>query len=251
MCYDDAARPPAPPDNGGGIASSADLTLQANDGNEFMAFAARAAQPSGAGMVILPDVRGLHNFYKELAERFTEVGIDAVAIDYFGRTAGAGPRDESFVYRPHVDQTTPAGVDADTTAAIEYLRSDRGGGVQRVFTMGFCFGGANSWRQSASQPGLAGAIGLYGVPARVQEAIPDMRAPLLILVAGEDFTPVSEFEAFSAQLSNAGVANTMVVYDGAPHSYFDRTFTEHQAACEDSWRQILSFVESPPALVHK
>ena len=96
MCYTDDARPPIPPSNGGGVAASQDFTLRSADGTEFMAYAARAAKPSGAGMVILPDIRGLHDFYKELARRFAEVGIDAVAFDYFGRTAGLGSRDEGF-----------------------------------------------------------------------------------------------------------------------------------------------------------
>lgn len=247
MCYDDAARPPYPPVSGGSVASDQDITLRAKDGAEFMAYAARASEPTGVGMVILPDVRGLHEFYKELARRFAEIGIDAVAIDYFGRTAGMGARDEDFVYRPHVDQTTPDGVDSDAAAAIDYLRSEQGGSVQRVFSVGFCFGGSNSWRQTASQPGLAGAIGFYGVPSRVHEAIPRMQAPLLLLAAGEDFTPVSEVEAFAQKLTEAGVPNRMVVYDGAPHSFFDRTFAEHKAACDDAWRQILGFVEAVPS----
>ena len=41
-------------------------------------------------MVILPDVRGLYRFYEELALRFAERGIAAVAFDYFGRTGGRG-----------------------------------------------------------------------------------------------------------------------------------------------------------------
>jgi carboxymethylenebutenolidase len=247
MCYDDSARPPLPPVSGGagGVASSGDLTLTAADGTEFMAYSARAAEPTGTGMVILPDVRGLHSFYKELAERFAEIGVDAVAYDYFGRTAETNDRDEGFEYRPHVDQTTPAGVDADCAAAIDYLRSDAGGGVSKVFTVGFCYGGAASWRQSASQPGLDGAIGFYGVPARVRDYIPQMQAPLLLLVAGSDFTPTEEFEKFSGELVGAGVPNRMVVFDGAPHSFFDRTFTEHAAACEDAWHQILDFIQQP------
>src|SRR2546426_5741171 len=114
-----------------------------------MAYFAHAADPSGAGMVVMPDVRGVHAFYKELAQRFAEAGIDAVAIDYFGRTAGDGPRDESFEYRPHVDKTTPATINADVAAGVEWLRSRDGGAVRSVFTVGFCFGGAQSWRQSA------------------------------------------------------------------------------------------------------
>ncbi|RIK39364.1 MAG: dienelactone hydrolase [Chloroflexi bacterium] len=242
MCYTDDASPPVPPSNGGGIASHGDITLHSADGAEVMAFVSRAAKPSGVGMVILPDVRGLHQFYKDLADRFAEVGIDSVAFDYFARTAGSGPRDESFVYRPHVEQTTPEGVDADTAAAIAYLRSPEGGSVERVFTVGFCFGGSNSWRQSASQPGLAGAIGFYGVPARIASAIPQMRAPLLVLVAGDDFTPTVEFERFSEQLREAGVPHEMHIYPGAPHSFFDRSYTEHEAACADAWQRILAFV---------
>src|SRR5947209_15794803 len=122
MCYSDSARPPLPPIRGGST-DHGDLHLTAADGNRLMAYAARAAEPTGAGMVIMPDVRGLHTFYKELAQRFAEAGIDAVAIDYFGRTAGDGPRDESFEFRPHVEKTTPASIKADVAAAVEWLRS--------------------------------------------------------------------------------------------------------------------------------
>lgn len=247
MCYGDDARPPLPPVSGGSIASGEDLTLEAADGARFMAYAAQAAQPGGTGVVVLPDVRGLHAFYKELADQFATAGIHAVAFDYFGRTAKEDNRDESFAYRPHVEQTTPEGVDADVAAAIAYLRSSAGGAVERVFSVGFCFGGSNSWRQSATQPGLAGAIGFYGVPARIRSYIPSMEAPLLVLVAGEDHTPVEEFQRFDLELAEAGTPHTMVIYEGAPHSFFDRTFREHAAACEDAWRQMLGFIAEPPS----
>ena len=241
MCYGDDALPPLPPVSGG-AADAHDLDLVAADGAVVMAHAARAARPGGTGVVILPDVRGMHPFYKELADRFAEAGFDAVAFDYFARTAGHGPRDEGFAFRPHVEATTPEGIAADTAAAIAFLRSEAGGAVGRVFTVGFCFGGSGSWRQSAAQPGLAGAIGFYGRPERARDVVPQMRAPLLLLVAGEDFTPLSEFEAFDRELTAAGVPHRMVVYEGAPHSFFDRTFEEHAAASADAWRQMLDFM---------
>jgi carboxymethylenebutenolidase len=243
MCYSIGARPPLPPIEGGLAAETKDLTLTAKDGNRFMAFLARAASPTGAGMVILPDVRGLHSFYKELAERFAETGIDSVAFDYFGRTAGIGARDDSFEYRSHVEKTVPESIDQDVAAAIACLRSEVGGSVRSVFTVGFCFGGSNSWRQSATQPGLAGAIGFYGRPSRVQDVIARMKAPLLLLIAGADqATPQEEFKAFDRQLADAGVPHKMVVYPGAPHSFFDRSFAQHKEACDDAWRQVLAFV---------
>ena len=69
--------------------------------------------------MILPDVRGLYRFYEELALRFAERGYAAVAFDYFGRTAGAEKRDDDFEYMPHVQQTTPEGVQADVGACVD------------------------------------------------------------------------------------------------------------------------------------
>jgi len=245
VCYDDSARVPFPPVIAGGAADAGDLTLRSADGTEFAAYHARAENPNGAGMLILPDVRGLHEFYKELARRFAEAGVHAVAIDYFARTAGKDtPRDESFEFRPHVEQAQPDTVDADARAGIEYLRSADGGSAARVFTVGFCWGGSNSWRQSATQEGLAGAIGFYGIPSRAEEYISRMKAPLLILAAGQDFTPVDVTEKFAADVRAQGVEANVQVYPDAPHSFFDRTFDQYRGECDDSWRRILEFVSA-------
>jgi carboxymethylenebutenolidase len=243
MCYSNQARPPLPPITGGST-DDRDLVLTAKDGNRFGAYAARAEKPTGAGIVVMPDVRGLHPFYKELATQFAGTGIDAVVMDYFGRTAGIGERSDDFDYKTHIPQTKPDQVAADVAASIEYLRSKDGGAPGSVFTVGFCFGGAMSWRQSAAQPGLSGAIGFYGRPAMVRDAIPQMKAPLLLLIAGADqATPQEDFVKFDQELTEAHVPHQKVVYQGAPHSFFDRSFDQHKEAHDDAWRQMLSFIK--------
>ena len=243
MCYTDEARPPLPPISGA-AADQGDFKLTAADGNHLMAYFARAEKPTGAGMVVLPDVRGLHQYYKELAQRFAEAGVDSVAIDYFGRTAGDGDRSDSFEYMPHVQKTTPEGVQKDVAAAIAYLQTKDGGAVKSVFTVGFCFGGSNSWNQSAQQPDIDGCIGFYGRPSRSEPFIPEMRAPLLVMVAGDDAatTPEQAME-FKAKLEEAGVDFEQHVYRGAPHSFFDRSYAEWKEACDDAWRRMLGFIE--------
>src|SRR5204863_9694796 len=134
------------------------------------------AAPGGPGIAILPDVRGLHPFYEELAERFAEAGVHATAIDYFGRTAGAEPRDDDFDWQPHREQTTPDGIAADTAAALAHLHGPEGGGAGTLFTVGFCFGGRNSFNQAARQEGLAGAIGFYGSLRRLSDG--DTTSPI-------------------------------------------------------------------------
>jgi carboxymethylenebutenolidase len=243
MCYSDDARVPPPPISGA-AADQGDITLKSSDGTEFMAYFARAAKPTGAGMVVMPDVRGLHQFYKDLAERFAEAGIDAVAIDYFGRTAEGDDRSEAFQYMPHIEKTTPENIAMDVAAATEYLKTPDGGAVGSVFTVGFCFGGSSSYNMSALVSGVSGCIGFYGRPSRSEMFISRMKAPLLILVAGADqATTPEEAAEFERKLAQAGVPHEQHVYEGAPHSFFDRTFEQWKDACDDAWRRMLAFVK--------
>src|ERR1700693_736801 len=242
MCYSDNSRAPLPPVSGAS-SNQGDLVLTRPDGTKFAAYFARAEKPTGAGMVVMPDVRGLHQFYKELAQRFAEAGIDAVAIDYFGRTAGMGDRDGGVEYMPHVEKTPPENIAADVAAAVAYLKSKDGGAVKSVFTVGFCFGGSSSWNQSALTDGLSGCIGFYGRPERSLPFLSKMKAPLLLLIAGADFTPREAFIDFDKQLTKAKVSHEMHIYEGAPHSFFDRGFAEWKDACNDAWRRMLAFIK--------
>jgi len=253
MCFDSGARPPIAPIKGGALDTHV-LTLKAADGAEFAAFAARAAKPTGVGVVILPDIRGLHHYYEELTERFAENGYDTVAVDYFGRTAGVGrgeARGDEFDWQTHVAQTKADQISQDTAAAVDYLRSAEGGGVKTIFTVGFCFGGSNSWHQAANGHGLAGAIGFYGrptgptrdgTPAPI-ERVNEYTAPLLGLFGGADQgIPQSAVDEFDQALTAAGKPHEFKTYEGAPHSFFDRRFAEHQEACADAWDRILGFI---------
>ena len=254
MCYEPGARPPYPPISGGaGSAEGARIELQAADGNRFAAYGARHDEPGGPGMVILPDVRGLHRFYEELAMRFAEAGVHATAFDYFGRTAEVGERDDDFDCMPHVDRTTPEGIGADVAATAAHVRSPEGGGAERLFTVGFCFGGRNSFNQAAHDHGLAGVIGFYGFVAERDEhdrtapvqLAAQYRCPVLGLFAGADrnITP-EHVRRFADALEAEGVSHHIETYDGAPHSFFDRTSEEHTEASADAWGRMLGFVRT-------
>src|SRR5215475_10793865 len=132
MCVDNDSRPPIAP-IAGGSAGAHDLRLTSGDGTRFMAYAARASKPSGAGMVVIPDVRGLHIYYKELADRFAEVGVDAVAIDFFARTATTEDRSDKFDFMSEVPKTMPDTLQADIATAAGYLRGQEGGQVRSLF----------------------------------------------------------------------------------------------------------------------
>ena len=252
MCYETTARPPLPP-IAGGAATGELITLKASDGNEFAAFSARTESPGGPGIVVCPDVRGLHGFYEDLALRFAEAGIHATAFDYFGRTAGVSERTDDFDFWPEVQKTKPETIAADVAATVAHLRSDEGGGATSTFTVGFCFGGRNSFNQAAEGHGLAGVIGFYGFVGPMNEddkAAPISKAsnfecPVIGQFGGADtMISADSIEAFGNALDAAGVSNDLKIYDGAPHSFFDRAAAEFKDACDDSWHRMLEFIKS-------
>jgi carboxymethylenebutenolidase len=245
MCHDHDSRPPAPP-RSGAVADRASLTLTASDGTQF---AAAYAAPEGtprSGVVVLPDIRGLHPYYVALAERFAEAGVAAVAVDYFGRTADlpeGGTRGEDFDWKEHIPQTTAAGIDADVVAAIAAVRVRHGADLP-VVTVGFCFGGSHSWRQSGGDLGLSGCAGFYGRPSLVGEAADRAHLPTVMLIAGADAaTPVEDQMALAERMRAAGAEVDANVYDGAPHSFFDRAYGDWSDACQDAWEHVLALTD--------
>jgi carboxymethylenebutenolidase len=251
MCFDHDSRPPIRPIAGGAL-DSRDLTLTAADGNQLSAFEAKAAEPSGAAIVILPDVRGLHTYYVELALRFAENGVDAVAIDWFGRTAGLGRREDGFEYKPHVERTTWDGVSADIAAGAAHARTLRPEATA-LFTIGFCFGGRMAFLSSTLGLELAGAIGFYGPPVgpgRAGSPAPadvadQIASPILGIFGGADQSiPPAAIETFDEALERAGVEHRFITAPNAPHSFFDRKAAEFKDESERAWAEVLAFVRS-------
>jgi carboxymethylenebutenolidase len=247
VCFELDSVPPIPVISGASV-SHDELVLEAADGSRFAAFLAVPEEPSSVGIVVLPDVRGLYRFYEELALRFAERGHTALALDYFGRTAGVGKRGDDFAYREHVERTTLEGIRADVAAAVERLRDL---GCRSIFTVGFCFGGRLSWTMAGVGLGLAGAIGFYGRPGDFADGSPgpqhraaEMEAPILALQAGSDENITREDNAaFERALTEAGVEHELITYDGAPHSFFDRRHEEFAEASADAWERVLAFIE--------
>jgi carboxymethylenebutenolidase len=256
MCFAFDALPPDLPADlalpamaGGAAAEPVELTSA--DGTRFSAALAEAPEGgAGPAVVILPDVRGLYRFYIELAERFVEAGHHAIALDYFGRTAGTGERDNDWDYMPHVMQTRVEQVQADTAAAIAALRERTG--ADTIVTVGFCFGGTQSFMAATSpELDLDGAVGFYAslVPRREGApdpiaAAPETRCPVLGLFGGADENILPDhIGAYERGLREAGVEHEIVSYPGAPHSFFDRSFAEHAEACEDAWRRVIGFLQ--------
>lgn len=251
MCFDPNSAPPiftAPRTP----ATGQRLVLTSFDSTTFSAFLAKPENPSGNGVLVLPDNRGLYRFYEQLALRLAEQGHIALAIDYFGRTAGTAIRDESFPFMQHMMQLKRESLDHDIETGAKFLRSEAGGACQRTFALGFCFGGRQAFFASAPRFRFTGVIGFYGAPSFYPngalgptQRANELSAPILGIFGGADHgIPSSDVEAFDLALSTAGVPHEFVIYPNAPHSFFDVKYCEYQSECADAWKRVRAFMDS-------
>jgi carboxymethylenebutenolidase len=123
--------------------------------------------------------------------------------------------------------------------------------VGAAVTVGFCFGGRQSLLAgTSSELGVDAVVSFYGSlgAGRFPHAAPldhahEIRCPVLGLYGGADAgIPVEQVRELESRLAEAGVAHEIVIYPGAPHSFFDRSFEEHAEACADAWRRVLGFM---------
>ncbi|HYK95757.1 MAG TPA: dienelactone hydrolase family protein [Candidatus Dormibacteraeota bacterium] len=256
MCFDTDSRPPIEPISGGALdGSHISLTSDSPDHASFKAFVARPATPTGAGIVILPDVRGLHPYFDELALRFAERGIVAISIDYFGRTAGEEARGDDFEHTSHVGAARWENLSGDIRAAVAHLRS-LSPAPTSLFTTGFCMGGRLSSMSATLGLGLSGAIPFYGWPTGENrngtpapaEVADQIECDLLIFYGGKDEGITAAVrDTYDAALDQAHVKHDTIVYPNAPHSFFDRKATEFTAESADAWDRTLAFIRSHTA----
>lgn len=249
MCFDTDAVPPifTEPITS---ARSKRIILNSADGSAFSAFLAQPEQSSGAGIIVLPDMRGLYPFYENLAVRLAEQGHAAIAIDYYGRTAGTGHRDKDFPFMKHIFQVTRKNIGEDIVAAVNYFRNFDSATCRSIFALGFCFGGRQAFFASAPHFELNGVIGFYGAPGLYPNGVAgptqhaeEFSTPILAIFGGADTgIPASDVMAFDEALTKASVTHEIVTYPHAPHSFFDIKYQEHAEACKDAWARVLAFI---------
>jgi carboxymethylenebutenolidase len=251
MCTDHDSHPPIEPISGAGVdAERIHLASEADDHARFLAYLARPEQSTGAGIVILPDVRGLHPFFEELAMRFAERGITALAMDYFGRSADSDERGEGFEHMPHVADARWANLQGDIRAAVTHIRA-LDPAPRSVFTTGFCMGGRLASMSATLGLGLAGVIPFYGwptgpnrngTPAPAEQA-GRIECDVLAIYGGVDEgIPEAVRTEYDRALDKARVTHDTVVYPNAPHGFFDRKATEFATESADAWDRVLGFI---------
>jgi carboxymethylenebutenolidase len=220
----------------------------------FLAEPDLAAQP---GVVVIPDVWGLSDHTRDIAQRLAREGFAALALDVYrktGRPSLADPAAAMAWIRelpdPLVLETVQEGIDALARGAAA---------GRKVGLIGFCMGGQYAWLAACTCRGLSAVAPFYGMlryepgldrakkPREPLAAIAELSCPALGLYGREDaLIPNADVDELEARLAQQPQPFEIVRYAGAGHAFLNDTrpamYRPEPAA--DAWRRLLAFLRA-------
>ena len=224
------------------------------DGDVLRGYAAwPAAADSLPAIVLIPDVRGLYDHYREVARRFAGEGFFTLAVDLYSREGAPDFPDMAAVFK-WIRELPDRRVLADLEAAVSYLASRPEVRRTAVGVTGFCMGGQYALMAACTVPRLAACVSWYGMlryaetdevkPESPLSMAPRLNCPYLGLFGEEDaIIPAADVEELRSILQREGKRFEIKSYPGAGHAFFNDTRADayRAEAAADAWSRCLSF----------
>ncbi len=207
-------------------------------------------------IIIIPDVRGLSEHYRDIARRFAAEGFFALAVDLYSREGAPDlPTMESvFAWMQNLDDRRVLG---DIEAAVRFLAIRPEVRSRSIGITGFCMGGQYALMAACSVTGLAACVSFYGMlryaettalkPASPLDLAPQLSCPFLGLFGADDaIIPGADVRELARILRRNGKVFQTKLYPGAGHAFFNDTRPEafRPDAARDAWRRALGFLRS-------
>ena len=191
-----------------------DVTL-----NTFVAYPER--KDKAPVVVVIHEVYGLTDWIRGVADQLAADGFIAIAPDLLSGRGPSGGGTESY---PSRDDVVKAVRDLDQPKVTVMLNAVKDYGTAlpaasgKFATVGFCWGGGQSFSYAAAQPGLGAAVVYYGT-SPANDALQTVQAPVLGLYGEDDArvtTTVGPAEVKMKELKKTYVAH---IYKGAGHGF--------------------------------
>jgi len=219
----------------------------------FLAHPDTATHP---GVVIVHDVWGLSELYREFSRRLAQAGFAALALDLYRREVRISNPGE------WMRELSDPAILEDVQAAIDFLRNDPAVGGRRVGVTGFCIGGSYALLAACACRGLSACVSFYGIlsyqhgilasphldrakkPRDPLHAVRDLRCPLLgIFGDSDEFIPSEDVKLLEGSLAEGPMACEVRVYPGCGHAFLNETRPQafRKEAAADAWQRMLDW----------
>lgn len=205
-------------------------------------------RPTGAGKVgtvlVIHENMGLNDWPRAVADQLARQGFIAIAVDLLSGKApdGGGTAELGTGVGQALRTLTPADVAARLDAAAAYARTLPNANGKYA-TVGYCWGGGQSFNYAVAQPNLSAAVVYYGPTPADMNSLASIKAPVLGLYGGSDARITANVEPTAAKMKELGKSFTFHIYEGAGHGFLRQQSTEANAkASAQAWPATLAFL---------
>lgn len=216
------------------------------------------AAPGGAprpGVVIIPDVWGVSDLYRRVAQRLVQEGFATLVVDLYRYTGREGLSQATVL--PFIAGLSDPQVLRAVQEGIDALAASPDVAGQRVGLIGFCMGGQYALLAACTCKGLSAVAPFYGMvryaagldaakkPRQPLDAIPDLTCPVLGLYGAEDnLIPIADVEELRRRLAQTKHAHEVHIYPGAGHAFLNDTRPDayRPEAADAAWRRLVPFL---------
>lgn len=206
---------------------------------------------SRIGIIVVHEWWGLNDYAKNRAKQLTDLGYQAIAVDMYGGGKTAHTPDEA--------QTLMMAALAEPdqmNARFQQARQQLEKTTDRIYAIGYCFGGAVVLNQARMGTPLAGVASFHGLLGTETPAQPGkVKAKVLVATGGADPMVTAEITAaFIQEMQNAEVDLQLHSYPGVKHGFTNKAATENgkkyqmplaydEYADKNSWGALLQFMQ--------
>ena len=191
-------------------------------------------------VIVIHEIYGLTDWEPTVADRLAKEGFVAAVPDLLSSKHGKTPADETQA-RQLVGELEPERVTADLDATFAYLNTLPAVRTGDIGTIGFCWGGGQSFRYATDNPELKAAVVCYG-PAPDTASMRRIKAPVLGIYGENDARINAALPEVNAAMAKYGKTFTQEVYPGTGHGFLKPGRQGYDSPeRERAWKRILEF----------
>jgi carboxymethylenebutenolidase len=191
-------------------------------------------------VIVIHEIYGLTDWEPTVADRLAREGFVAIVPDLLSSKHGQTPKNEDEA-RKLIGELEPNRISADLDATYAYVNQRPAVEKDRIGTIGFCWGGGQSFRYATNNPNLKAAVVAYGPPPDSAD-IKRIKAPVLGVYGENDARINSTLPDIAAKMQSAGKTFTYEVYPETGHGFLKpgRQGSDGPQP-ERAWKRILEF----------
>jgi carboxymethylenebutenolidase len=191
-------------------------------------------------VIVIHEIFGLTDWEPTVADRLAKAGYVAIVPDLLSSKHGKSPGDPDSG-RKLIGELEPERITADLDATYAYVNALPAVEKDHVGTIGFCWGGGQSFRYATNNPNLRAVVVCYGPPPDTAD-MRRIQAPVLGIYGENDERIGATLPGTVAAMQSDGKTFLHEVYPGTGHGFLKpgRQGSDGPQV-ERAWKRILDF----------